>query len=173
MSAGLFLVLVVLVGAERVAELVLSRRHVAWALANGGQESGTGHYRPMVALHTALLVGAGLEVLLADRPFLAWLGWPMLALLISAQSLRWWCIATLGRRWNTRIVVIAGAPLSSAGPYRWVRHPNYVAVIAEGIALPLIHTAWLTALIFTGLNAWLLTVRIKAENTALGMALPS
>jgi len=173
MPAALFPVLVAIVGAERVAELVLSQRHVAWALARGGRESGAGHYPAMVALHTALLVGAVIEVLTAHRPFLVWLGWPMLAVLVLAQSLRWWCIATLGRRWNTRIVVIAVMPLISAGPYRWVRHPNYVAVIAEGIALPLIHTAWLTALIFTGLNAWLLTVRIRAENIALTMAFGS
>lgn len=173
MTAAWFVVIVAMVGAERVAELVLSNRHVAWSLARGGREFGAGHYPAMVALHSALLVGAVIEVLTARRPFLPWLGWPMLAILVLAQSLRWWCIGTLGRRWNTRILVIQTMPLISAGPYRWMRHPNYAAVIAEGIALPLIHTAWLTALIFTGLNAWLLTVRIKAENTALTAAVAS
>ena len=94
-------------------------------------------------------------------------GWSMLVLVVLAQALRWWCIATLGPRWNTRIVVIPGLPLVAAGPYRWLRHPNYVAVVVEGVALPLVHTAWITALIFTGLNAVLLRVRISAENLAL------
>jgi methyltransferase len=89
---------------------------------------------------------------------------------VLAQSLRWWCIGTLGRRWNTRIVVIPAMPLITAGPYRWLRHPNYVAVIAEGIALPLVHAAWLTAVVFTALNAWLLSVRVRAENAALTLA---
>lgn len=167
MSTVLFIVIVMIVGAERVVELVLSNRHAAWSRARGGREFGAGHYPAMVALHAALLVGAVAEVLIENRPFLPWLGWPMLAVLVLAQSLRWWCISTLGPHWTTRILVIPKMPLIDAGPYRWVRHPNYVAVIAEGIALPLIHTAWLTAMIFTGLDAWLLTVRIRAENAAL------
>jgi methyltransferase len=170
MSAGLFVALIAIVGAERVAELVLSRRHIAWSVARGGQEFGAGHYPAMVVLHSLLLGGAVIEVLTGHRPFLSWLGWPMLAVVVLAQSLRWWCIGTLGRRWNTRIMVIPAMPLISAGPYRWLRHPNYVAVIAEGIALPLVHTAWLTAVLFTALNAWLLSVRIRAENAALTRA---
>jgi methyltransferase len=86
---------------------------------------------------------------------------------LAGQGLRWWCIRTLGPQWNTRIVVVPGLPRISGGPYRFLPHPNYVAVIVEGAALPLVHTAWLTALIFSVLNAWLLTVRIRAENAAL------
>ncbi len=172
-SASLYVVLVLLVGLERVAELVLSTRHIAWGLANGGREFGAGHYPPMVLLHTALLIGAVGEVLTAHRPFLPWLGWPMLLVVLAAQSLRWWCIGTLGRRWNTRIVVIPGLPLVTAGPYRWLRHPNYLAVIAEGVALPLVHTAWVTAGLFSVLNGWLLTVRMRAENAALSTSLAS
>jgi methyltransferase len=170
-SATLFVILVLLVGAERVAELILSKRHIAWSVANGGREFGAGHYPAMVALHSALLVGSVVEVLTTGRRFLPWLGWPMLMIVLAAQSLRWWCIATLGRRWNTKIVVIPGLPLVTGGPYRWLRHPNYVAVIAEGVALPLVHTAWLTSLSFTIANAWLLRIRINAENTALATAL--
>ena len=169
LSTGPYIALVLLVGVERVAELVLSKKHLAWSAARGGQEFGAGHYPAMVVLHTAFLIGAVVEVLVADRPFLPGLGWPMLAVVVAAQLLRWWCIGTLGTYWTTKVVVIPGAPLVTAGPYRWTRHPNYVAVIAEGIALPLVHTAWITAVAFTALNAWLLTVRIRTENTALKM----
>ena len=94
----------------------------------------------------------------------------MLAVVLAAQALRWWCIATLGRRWNTRVIVVPGLPLVRRGPYRWLSHPNYVAVVVEGFALPLVHTAWITALVFTVLNAALLTVRIRVENRALAAA---
>lgn len=161
---GVLLALVVL---ERLAELVLSTRHAAWAMARGGIEYGRGHYPPMVVLHSLLLAGCLVEALVADRSFTGWLGWPMLAVVILAQGLRWWCIATLGRQWNTRVIVVPGLSLVNRGPYRWFRHPNYVAVIAEGIALPLVFGGWVTAAVFTVLNAWLLTVRIRAEDAAL------
>ena len=165
-----FLVLIALVACERLLELVVSRRNLAWSLARGGSEHGRGHYPFMVVLHTALLVGAVVEVAVADRPFLPWLGWPMLALVVATQALRWWCIRTLGPRWNTRIVVVPGLPLVSRGPYRLLSHPNYVAVVVEGIALPLVHTAWVTALVFSVLNLLLLRVRIRAEEAAMAAA---
>ena len=152
---------------ERLAELVVAKRNAAWSLARGGVETGRGHYPPMVLLHTGLLVGALVEVLALDRPFHAWLGWPMLALALGAQALRWWCIATLGRRWNTRVIVVPGLAPVTSGPYRFLPHPNYVAVVVEGVALPMVHAAWITAVGFTLLNAVLLTVRIRAENAAL------
>jgi methyltransferase len=86
---------------------------------------------------------------------------------LSAQGLRWWCIASLGRQWNTRVIVVPGAPRVTSGPYRFLSHPNYVAVIAEGVALPMVHTAWVTAIAFSVLNAALLRTRIKVENAAL------
>lgn len=168
-SQALFTALVAVVGLERLAEMVVSKRHAAWAFARGGVESGRGHFPVMVALHTALLVGAVVEVGAADRPFLPLLGWPMLALVVLAQGLRWWCISTLGPQWNTRVIVVPGAPLVAAGPYRLMRHPNYVAVVVEGVALPLVHTAWVTAVAFTALNLLLLTVRIRVEEQALGL----
>ena len=171
MSNAVFVGLILLIAVERLVELVVSKRNVAWSLAHGGREFGAAHYPAMVTLHTGLLVGCVVEVVAADRPFLPWLGWPMLVIVVAAQSLRWWCITTLGHRWNTRIVVVPSLPLVHRGPYRYFRHPNYVAVIAEGVALPLIHTAWVTAVIFTVLNAWLLTVRIRAENAALATVL--
>ena len=117
-----------------------------------------------------LLVGCVVEPWALHRPFLPWLGWPMLAVVALSQGLRWWCITTLGKRWNTRVIVLPQAPLVQGGPYRWIHHPNYVAVVAEGFALPLVHTAWLTALAFTVANAILLNVRIRVENSALGYA---
>ena len=165
-----YALLIVAVGAERVAELVVSNRNLAWSRARGGTEYGAGHYRPMVLLHTGLLVGALAEAGWADRPFIPALGWPMLALVVLPPALRWWCITTLGPRWNTRIVVIPELPLVAAGPYRRLRHPNYLAVVAEGVALPLVHTAWVTAAVFTVLNAILLRVRITSEDRALGLS---
>jgi len=163
-----YTVLVLAVGVERLAELVVAQRHATWAFAHGGIESGRRHYPPMVALHTGLLVACLVEVQVADRPFLPVLGWTAFALVLASQTLRWWCIATLGTLWNTRIIVVPGAALVHRGPYRWLRHPNYVAVAVEGAALPLVHTAWVTALAFTVLNAiLLLRFRIPAEERAL------
>ena len=162
-----YLLLIAAVAAERVAELVVSQRNLAWSSARGGVEFGAGHYPAMVVLHTGLLVGCVVEVYALHRPFVGWLGWPMLAVVLAAQGLRWWCIATLGRQWNTRVVVVPGAPRVTGGPYRYISHPNYVAVVAEGIALPLVHSAWLTAAVFTVLNAALLSTRISTENAAL------
>ncbi len=172
LSEILYTVLVGLFALERLAELVLAKRNMAWSRARGGRETGFAHYPFMVVLHTGLLVGCVLEVWLGGRVFLPALGWPMLVLVLASQALRWWCIRTLGPRWNTRIVVVPDLPLVTGGPYRFFTHPNYVAVVVEGVALPLVHTAWLTALVFSVLNAGLLTVRIRAENTALTSAEP-
>ncbi|WP_371483171.1 isoprenylcysteine carboxyl methyltransferase family protein [Kitasatospora sp. NBC_00315] len=162
--------LILLVAAERLAELVTARRNAGWSRRLGGREFGGGHYPVMVLLHTGLLAGCLAETAWAHRPFLPALGWPMLALALAAQALRWWCIATLGPRWNTRVIVVPGLPLVTGGPYRLFAHPNYVAVVVEGAALPLVHTAWLTALGFTLLNLPLLAVRLRCENRALGLA---
>jgi methyltransferase len=166
-SQLLYTALVALVGVERLAELVVAKRNLAWSLARGGRETGFGHYPFMVALHTGLLIGCVVEVWVADRSFVPSVGWVMLALLIASQALRWWCIRTLGPQWNTRIIVVPNRPKISGGPYRWFSHPNYVAVVVEGFALPLVHDAWITAAVFSALNAILLTVRIRSENTAL------
>ena len=168
-SALAYTALIALVAAERLAELVVSNRNLRWSRQRGGIESGAGHYPAMVALHTGLLAGCLLEVWLLDRSFVPALGWPMLVLVIAAQALRWWCITTLGNQWNTRVVVVPGAPRVTSGPYRRLRHPNYVAVVAEGVALPLVHSAWLTAVVFSALNAVLLSVRIRSESRALAL----
>lgn len=165
---GWFTGFVILIGLERIAELVVSKRHAAWAFSRGGREYGADHYPVMVVLHTALLVGALLEAWLLDRPFVPALGWSMVVVVLLTQALRWWCIRTLGHFWNTRVIVVPGAALVAHGPYRLIPHPNYLAVVLEGIALPLVHTAWLTAGLFSLLNAALLTVRIRVEDAALG-----
>lgn len=165
---GFYVALVGATAVERLAELVVSTRNARWSFARGGVESGRGHFPAMVALHGGLLVACVAEAVLADRPFVPRLGWPMLVLVVASQALRWWCVATLGHRWNTRIIVVPGLPLVSAGPYRWLRHPNYVAVVVEGFALPLVHTSWVTALVFTVANLVLLgRFRIPAEERAL------
>ncbi len=170
----LFFVVVGATAAERLVELVVSTRHARRAFASGGVERGLGHFPAMVALHTGLLVACVVEVLVADRPFLPALGWPALVAVLAAQGLRWWCVGTLGRQWNTRVVVVPGLPLVTTGPYRYLRHPNYVAVVVEGLALPLLHTAWVTAVVFTLLNAVLLVrFRIPAEEQALAELAPA
>ncbi|MCU1689179.1 MAG: hypothetical protein JWN20_1107 [Jatrophihabitantaceae bacterium] len=165
-----YVLLVLAVAAERVVELVVSKRNIEWAKAHGGVEHGFGHYPFMVVLHSGLLVACLLEA--SYRTFHPLLGWTMLALVVLAQALRWWCITVLGPRWNTRVVVVPGLALVRRGPYRWLRHPNYVAVVIEGFALPLVHSAWITAAAFTALNAGLLFVRIHCENNALTQAAP-
>jgi methyltransferase len=162
-----YVLLIIAVAVERVAELVVSTRNFTWSRARGGVEFGARHYPAMVALHGGLLVGCLLEPIALHRPFLPALGWPMLVVVLAAQGLRWWCITTLGRQWNTRVVVVPDAPRVTSGPYRFFSHPNYVAVVAEGVALPLVHTAWITALLFAVLNAALLRTRIRVENAAL------
>lgn len=164
-----FTVLILLVALERVAELIVSQRNVRWSMDRGGQEFGRGHYPVMVVLHVGLLVGALVEVHVADRQMIPALAVPMLVLVVAAQALRWWCIVSLGPRWNTRVVIVPGMPRVTRGPYRWLRHPNYVAVVVEGFALPLVGSAWVTAVCFTALNAVLLTVRIRTEDEALSL----
>jgi methyltransferase len=159
--------LVALTAGERLVELVLSRLNAAWSLRRGGVEYGRGHYPLMVALHAGFLVAVLAEAWLRRPDVSPTLAWSMLVLVLAAQALRWWCIATLGPRWNTRVIVIPGMAPVTNGPYRWLRHPNYVAVVVEGIALPLVHTAWVTAVVFTVLNAVLLRTRIGVENSAL------
>jgi methyltransferase len=163
-----YYLLILAITVERLVELIVSKRNARWAFAHGGREFGRSHYPIMVTLHIALLFGCVIEVWALQRPFIAWLGWPMLALTALSQALRWWCVTTLGRRWNTLVIVLPQAPLVRRGPYRWLRHPNYVAVVVEGAALPLVHTAWLTAVCFTLVNALLLRLRIRVENAALG-----
>lgn len=159
--------LLLVVGFERLAELVAAKRHTAWSRARGGVEFGRGHYPVMVALHIGLLAGCLVEPIVGHRAFIPALGWTMIALVLAAQALRWWCISTLGNQWNTRVIVVPDLTLVRSGPYKHWNHPNYVAVVVEGAALPLAGSAWITAVAFTCLNAALLTVRLRCETRAL------
>ncbi len=161
---------IALVAAERLVELAVSRRNAQWSFAHGGKEFGRGHYPAMVSMHALLLVSCIVEVATQHRPFLPWLGWPMVALVTASTAMRWWCVATLGKHWNPRLIVIPGAPLVRNGPYRLLHHPNYTAVAVEVAALPLVHSAWWTAVVFSLANAAILRIRIHSENLALGYA---
>jgi methyltransferase len=121
----------------------------------------------MVALHTGVLASAALEVVVLRRPFVAAVGVPALALVVLANLLRWWVIATLGPHWNVRVMGSLSIGVVSTGPFRFVRHPNYVAVFVELAALPLVHGAWLTALVGSALHALILRRRIALEEKVL------
>ncbi|MDX1644576.1 MAG: isoprenylcysteine carboxylmethyltransferase family protein [Thermoanaerobaculia bacterium] len=166
-SRWAFTAVVVLVVVQRLAELRLSRRNEERLRRRGAIEAGAGHYPWMVALHTAFLLSAPLEVWLLDRPFVPWLAGAMAVLLVAATALRYWTIRTLGERWTTRIVCLPGGAVETGGPFRYLRHPNYLAVTIEMLALPLLHTAWLTAGVFGLANGVLLVVRMRAEEAAL------
>ncbi len=169
-SRVLYTLLIAAVAAQRLVELRLARRHLRALLARGGVEAAPGHYPAMVLLHGAFLVACPLEVWCLRRPFRPALAASMAVLLVAAQALRYWAIATLGERWTTRIVWLPGVPPVTGGPYRFLRHPNYLAVVAEMAALPLLHGAWLTAAGFSAANAGVLAVRIRAEESALAAA---
>ena len=162
-----YLVLLAAVAVERVVELRISRRNAAWAFAHGGVEVGQRHFRVMSVLHTLFLISCALEAFALRRPFIIELALPMFGLVIAAQALRYWAIGSLGRHWNVRVIVVPDTNVVTSGPYRYLRHPNYLAVILEGIALPLLHTCWLTALWFSIANIVLLWVRIRCEEVAL------
>lgn len=163
-----YLALVAGVGVQRLVELRRAKENVRWALEHGGREVGKGHYPVMVALHTAFLVSCGAEVVFLHRTFPGALGWLALVGVLLAQALRQWAMETLGPRWTTRIVVVPGLPPVTGGPYRFLRHPNYLAVALELALLPLVQDAWITAVVFSLANGALLAVRIRSEERALG-----
>ena len=169
-SAAMYLGLLGLLGLERVFELWLSRRNAQRAFAKGGRELGQNHFPLMAGMHTAFLVACGVEALFGNHAFRWELAAPMLTLTVLAQGLRYWAITTLGDRWNTRIIFVPGASPVVGGPYRFMQHPNYCAVVVEMFCIPLIHSGYWTAASFTVLNALVLWVRIRAEEEALGPA---
>lgn len=169
-SRALYLAFLALFGLERLYELRLSRRNARAAFARGGVEVGRRHFRVMAALHLAFLACCALEVVWLGRAFPGALGFAALLAALCAQALRYWAIATLGRRWNVRVIVVPGEAPVTSGPYRFMRHPNYAAVILEMAAVPLIHGAFWTAALFSCANAAVIAVRIRAEERALGAA---
>jgi methyltransferase len=167
-SVALYLAFLGALYVERLAELLVSRRNARLAFAAGGVETGRRHYAVMVGVHALFPLACGAEVLAFSRSFPGALGFAALALALAAQGMRWWVVATLGGRWNTRIIVVPGAVPVTGGPFRFLRHPNYLAVMLEAFAVPLIHGAWLSAIVFSAADAALLAVRIPAEERALG-----
>lgn len=160
--------LIALVAVERLGELWLSKRNARLALSQGGIEVGQRHFRFMAMMHTLFLFACVAEVHILAPPFPHPMGYVALVIALLAQALRYWAIYTLGPRWNVRIIVLPNAAPVTGGPYRYLRHPNYTAVVAEILALPLVHGAWITAILFTLANAAILFVRISAEEEALG-----
>lgn len=158
---GLAVAILAFVTLERLTELVLARINTRRLLAAGAREHSPRHYPLIMAVHALWLI-----TLWVIAP---WRGIDMfwLALFALLQAARIWVIATLGPRWTTRIIVLPGEPLVKAGPYRFLAHPNYWVVAGEIAALPLVFALPWVALVFTILNAAVLTIRIRAESQAL------
>jgi len=156
-------IVLVLVALQRGVELVYARRNERRLRKRGGIEVGASHYPLIVALHVAWLAGMALFIPPSTPP-----NWWLLGLFAALQVGRVWVIASLGPHWTTRVVTVPGAPLATRGPYRFVRHPNYVIVAAEIAVLPLAFGADTIAIVFTALNATLLALRIRVEDRALG-----
>ena len=166
MNGAVLVLAVALVGVQRLIELVLALRNELRARARGAVERGRSHYLFIVALHSLWLLATLIEGLLRGPELPAL--WPIpLALFLLVQPLRYWALVSLGERWNTKILVVPGAKPIRRGPYKYLSHPNYVVVVVEILTFPLIFGAWVTALVFTVLNAAMLWVRVREENRAL------
>jgi methyltransferase len=167
LSVVAFLALLVTVGVLRLVELRVSSNHQRQLVSRGAAKIKEPNFRWMVALHTAVLISAGLEVLVLKRPFIPVLAALMFALFLAANGLRWWVISTLGEHWNVQVMDSTRLGVITSGPFRFVRHPNYAAVFTEMFALPLIHTAWLTALVGSLLDILVLARRLSTEERVL------
>jgi methyltransferase len=167
LSVILYLALLAVVGLTRLLELRISRLHQRELIGRGIEKRADPRFGWMVALHTAVLAGAAIEVVALRRPFLPDLAAPMAVLFLLATTLRWWVIHTMGAHWNVEVMASGPLGVVTAGPFRWVRHPNYLAVFVELVALPLIHTAWITALVAASGNAWVLWQRLRLEEVVL------
>lgn len=159
----LFISLVVV---QRVVEVLIANRNAKWIKGQGGYEAGREHYKYIVALHMLFFLSLLIEVSITKHTFIVWSIFP-LAVFILAQIGRVWALASLGRFWNTRIMILPGAKVVAKGPYRFLRHPNYAIVVTEIACLPLIFQAYWTAILFTILNAFILSIRIQVEERAL------
>lgn len=166
-SVLLFLLLLLVVAALRIVELRISKRHQKDMKAQGAAKAKDPIFPVMAMFHTLVLVGAAVEVVFLHRPFLPALAIPMLALFVLANIVRWWVIGTLGQHWNVEVMDSTRLGVITTGPFRYVRHPNYAAVFVEMIALPLIHTAWITAVVGAIAHVVVLSVRLSAEERVL------
>ena len=166
-SVVAFLILLLAVALVRLVELRISRRHQADMVARGAAKVEEPRFRWMVLLHTAVLLGSALEVVFLRRPFVPWLAGTMFAIFVTANIVRWWVIRTLGKHWNVQVMDSTSLGVITSGPFRFVRHPNYAAVFAEMLALPLIHTAWITAIAGSLAHALVLAQRLSTEERVL------
>jgi methyltransferase len=167
-SRAVYLALLAGLSTERLFELWLSKRNAQHVLARGGIEVGRGHYRIMVAFHTAFIIACAVEATFCNRTFPEFLSLLALIGAGAAQALRYWSVVALGERWNTRVIVVPGTPPVTSGPYRYTRHPNYLAVLLEIVCVPLIRGLIITAAAFSAVNTILLAGRIRLEEHALG-----
>ena len=167
-----YLALLAVVGLERLFELRISRRNQQKLEKQGVRKIAEPHFRWMVFMHGGVLVCAATEVILLHRPLIPLLAISMTALFVFANALRWWVIRTLAGHWNVEVMASSRVGVVTSGPYRWVRHPNYVAVVIELFSLPMIHTAWITALAGTLADLEILRRRLRVEEGVL-MADPS
>jgi len=167
LSVIAFLGLLLAVASLRLVELRISKLHQKEMVARGAARVDEPRFRWMVLLHTAVLIGAALEVVFLRRPFIPWLAAPMFAAFLAANAVRWWVIRTLGEHWNVQVVDSTRLGVVTSGPFHYVRHPNYAAVFAELLALPLIHTAWITATAGAIAHIGVLTQRVSTEERVL------
>jgi len=167
LSFLLFLALLLAVGAMRIFELRISKKHQREITSRGGAKAKDPVFPCMAMFHTLVLIGAAAEVAFLHRPFIPALAFPMIAVFIFANIVRWWVIRTLGEHWNVQVMDSTKLGVITTGPFRYVRHPNYAAVFVEMIALPLIHTAWITALVGAVVHVVVLTFRLSAEERVL------
>lgn len=167
LSVIAFLALLLAVALLRVLELQISRRHQKDMISRGAAKVEEPRFRWMVVLHTAVLIGAALEVVLLKRPFIPALAATMFLIFLAANGVRWWVIRTLGNHWNVQIMDSTSLGVITSGPFRYVRHPNYAAVFSEMVALPLIHTAWITAAVGALAHAIVLSQRLATEERVL------
>jgi methyltransferase len=167
LSVTAFLGLLLVVALLRIVELRISRAHQRDMTARGAAKVEEPRFRWMVMLHTALLIGAALEVVFLRRPFIPVLAAVMFAVFLAANWVRWWVIRTLGSHWNVQVMDSTGLGVITTGPFRYVRHPNYAAVFTEMAALPLIHTAWITAVIGSLAHVIVLSQRLSTEERVL------
>lgn len=162
-----YLALLAAVGTGRLVETRISSRHQRRLAAQGVAKLPEKHFRWMVLLHIGILVSAGIEVVMLRRPMIPALALATGALFVLSNALRWWVIATLAEHWNIQVMASTRLGVVTTGPYRWVRHPNYVAVFVELLTLPLIHTAWLTALWGSAAHLGVLRRRMALEEAVL------
>lgn len=163
----LYTAFIALTGLERLYEIKVSNRNVRWSFEQGGIEIGKGHYPFMVILHTGFLLACVAEAWLHPREVSVLWASTFFVLAVLSQAFRWWCIGSLKEQWNTRIILVPGLRRITAGPYKYVSHPNYMIVAIEGLIIPLFYKAYFTAIAFTILNAGLMWVRIRTEEKAL------